>query len=299
LAEAARFYVENHTNIVQKRVSEVVQELVNDRQKNGRSPSYLRDLRTRLGNFADSFKCPIASVNPENIEAYLDSTGAAGHYRKNLRDGIGTLFNFARKRKYVQRDHPGVSPITKPSLVPHEVKIFTPEEFSKLLNAVPDRLLPALALGGFTALRTAEIERLDWSQINLREGHIEIKARVTKKKTRRIVPIPPNLERWLLNFHQPSGRVSPYKILSNQWAKFASRAGVHWSRNVLRDSGISCRVALTGNANLVALESGNSVGVILSNYLKCVPKATASRWYKINPRGSGKVVALPTKVKVA
>jgi hypothetical protein len=58
-------------------------------------------------------------------------------------------------------------------------------------------------------------------------------------------------------------------------------------------------VALTGNANLVALESGNSVGVILSNYLKCVPKATASRWYKINPRGSGKVVALPTKVKVA
>jgi hypothetical protein len=146
LAEAARFYVENHINIVQKQVSDVVQELVNDRQKNGRSSSYLRDLRTRLGNFANSFKCPISSVTPENIEAYLDSTGATGHYRKNLRDAIGTLFDFARKRKYVQRDHPGVSPITKPSLVPHEVKIFAPEEFSKLLNAVPRRQRRGAAL---------------------------------------------------------------------------------------------------------------------------------------------------------
>jgi hypothetical protein len=159
--------------------------------------------------------------------------------------------------------------------------------------------VPALALGGFTALRTAEIERLDWSQINLREGHIEIKARMTKKKIRRIVPIPANLKRWLLPFHQPNGRVSPYKLLSNQWAKFANRAGVQWSRNILRDSGISYRVALTGNANLVALESGNSVGVILSNYLKCVPKSAAKKWYKINSPGRGKLVTLPSKANAA
>jgi hypothetical protein len=96
LVDAAKFYVEHQVNVIKKTVAEVVGELVNDRVKNGRAASYIRDLRTRLGNFADSFKCPISSVTPENIEAYLDSTGASGHYRKNLRDAIGTLFNHAR-----------------------------------------------------------------------------------------------------------------------------------------------------------------------------------------------------------
>lgn len=295
LVDAAKFYVEHQVKVIKRTVAEVVLELVNDRVKNGRAASYVRDLRIRLGNFADSFKCPISSVTPENIESYLDSTGAGGHYRKNLRDAIGTLFNFARNRKYVHKDHPGVTTISKPSLSPREVRVLTPAPFEKLLNGVPKRLIPPLAIGGFTAIRTAEIERMDWSQINLTEGHIEITARTSKKKIRRIVPISKNLKRWLIPFCKTSGPVSPYKILSNQWAKFASRAGVQWSRNVLRDSGISYRVALTGNANLVALESGNSVSVILSNYLKCVPCSEAKKWFRINPPRCRKVLAIPLK----
>lgn len=283
LADAARFYMEHRYKVVQKTVGEVVRDLVNDRLKNGRSASYIRDLRTRLGNFAKSFKCPISSVTPENIEAYLDSTGARGHYRKNLRDAIGTLFNFARSHKYVSKDHPGVAPITKPTIQPREIRVFCPVEFENLLKSVPSRLIPPLAIGGFTAIRTAEIDRLDWSRVNLRDGYIEIIARTAKKKVRRLAPISANLKWWLMPFRKPTGPVSPYKLLSNQWGKFANRAGVKWSKNILRDSGISYRVALTGNANLVALESGNSVDIIMSNYLKCVTPSEAKKWFRIKP----------------
>jgi hypothetical protein len=283
LLDAARYHAEHQAKVVRRTVAEVVQELVSDRVKNGRSSSYVRDLRTRLGNFAEAFKCPISSVTPENIESYLDSTGARGHYRKNLRDAFGTLFNFARSRKYVPKDHPGVAPITKPSILPREVQVFAPASFEKLLNRVPSRLVPPLALGGFTAIRTAEIERLDWSRIKLAEGYIEIPARNAKKKVRRIVMIPANLKLWLAPFKKKSGPVAPYKILSNQWGKFANRAGVKWSRNILRDSGISYRVAETGNVNQVALESGNSPGIILSNYLKCVTPSEAKKWFTIKP----------------
>jgi hypothetical protein len=69
-----------------------------------------------VGNFAEVFKCPIASVGTRDIEAYLDSPGAQGYYRKNIRDAIGTLFNFARKRSYVRKDHDGVAAISKLNL---------------------------------------------------------------------------------------------------------------------------------------------------------------------------------------
>jgi hypothetical protein len=133
LTDAARLYVEHRTKIVQKTVGEVVQDLVNDRVKNGKSAAYIRDLRTRLGHFAQAFKCPISSVNWEDIEKYLDKTGAKGRYRKNLIDCIGTLFNFARRRNYVHRDHPGVTAITRPATIPREIRVFSPAECRKLL----------------------------------------------------------------------------------------------------------------------------------------------------------------------
>jgi len=283
LADAARLYVEHRTKVVQKTVAEVVQELVNDRVKNGKSAAYIRDLRTRLGHFAQAFKCPIASVNWEDIEKYLDKTGAKFRYRKNLIDCIGTLFNFARSRSYVHRDHAGVTAITRPATIPRETRVFSPAECRKLLLGLPPKLVPSAAIGLFTALRTAENERLDWHQINLKEGHIEIQAGNAKKKIRRIVPIPSNLKLWLQPFAKGTGKVCPFSRLANQWNKFSDRAGVKWLRNVHRDSGISYAVALTRNIHEVALVSGTSPQVIMSNYLKCVTEAEAKRWFSIRP----------------
>jgi hypothetical protein len=117
LLDAAKLYAEHKIKIVPKTVAQVVDELVEDRTKNGRSEDYLRDLRNRLGNFADAFKSPISSVEWKVVEQYLDSTGATGRYRRNLIDGLGMLFKFARLRGYVHRDHQGVAPITKPTTV--------------------------------------------------------------------------------------------------------------------------------------------------------------------------------------
>jgi integrase len=193
------------------------------------------------------------------------------------------LFKFARLRGYVHRDHQGVAPITRPTTVPREIRVFTPAECQKLLLGLPATMVPAAAIGCFTAIRSAEIERLDWSQVNLEQGHIEIMASKAKKGVRRIVPIPGNLTLWLTPFVQASGQVCSYYRLSNQWNKFAERAGVKWTRNVHRDSGISYAVALRRNVAEVALDSGNSPQVIMSNYLKAVTETEAKKWFAIEP----------------
>jgi hypothetical protein len=283
LTDAARFYVDYQAKLITKTVSEVVAELVEDRVKNDKSPLYVRDLKKRLGDFAGVFKCPISSVDWKDIEKYLDGIGGKGRYRKNLISTIGTLFNFAKIRNYVHRDHPGVSPITRPAVVPREVRVLTSSDCYKLLAGLPPKLIPSAAIGLFTPIRSTEIDRMDWSRVNLREGHIEISARTAKKKIRRIVPIPANLNAWLRPFVKPCGKVCPFLKISDNWNQVAARAGVQWSRNVHRDSAISYTVALTKNVPEVALVAGNSPQVIVSNYLKCVTEAEAKKWFSIRP----------------
>lgn len=52
------------------------------------------------------------------------------------------------------------------------VAIFTPDEIAKLLAAATPDILPSVALGAFAGLRTAEVERLEWRDIDLAGGFI-------------------------------------------------------------------------------------------------------------------------------
>jgi len=73
LLDAARYYARHHRlDRPVKTVREVVDDLVVNRQKTGASQLYLRDLRLRLGRFAEAFQCPIASVTPSDLEAFLE-----------------------------------------------------------------------------------------------------------------------------------------------------------------------------------------------------------------------------------
>jgi integrase len=47
-----------------------------------------------------------------------------------------------------------------------EIGILTPAEFARLLESASDETLPYWALGGFTGLRTADLERLDWAEVH-------------------------------------------------------------------------------------------------------------------------------------
>jgi integrase len=85
---------------------------------------------------------------------------------------------------------------SRPKLLDKAPEIFSVDELTALLNAAstvaPD-VLPMLAIGAFAGLRESEIKRLDWRDIDLRRGYIEVKAEKSKTAKRRIVRIQPNL----------------------------------------------------------------------------------------------------------
>ena len=90
-----------------------------------------------------------------------------------------------------------------------EIEIFTAEEITRILAAVRDDARPALAIGAFAGIRMAEVCRLDWAEVSLEKGLIEIKKGKAKTRSRRLVPITENLALFLKDVAHRNGPVWP------------------------------------------------------------------------------------------
>jgi len=258
ILEAVKYYVDNRprksSNIS---VRQVVSELLSLRQQEGSVGSlHLRDLRNRLGRFAERHDCPICKVSPQMIREYILSRNVGERTRHNLRTTLAMLFNFAAAEGYLPADHKGVPRPTKRSRAKLAVQVFTPEEMSKLLNAAQGSQIVALAICGFAGVRSEELKRLQWENINFEERHIVVPDTVAKCEERRIVPLSVNLCAWLLPLRRSSGPVCPFSNLAIVFSRTAKRAGIKWKRNGLRHSFISYRTAHTKNVPQVAFEAG-------------------------------------------
>ena len=103
------FFATNHSSnpLIKKTVAEVVEELIKGKEAKGRSLFHTKDLRLRLGRFADAFHCPIASVDPCDIDRFLNSLKLSGRSKNNFRRAIGMLLKFSKIKGYVPKNCPG------------------------------------------------------------------------------------------------------------------------------------------------------------------------------------------------
>ena len=262
--------------------------------RKGRSEKYLKDLRLRLCAFAEAFHCDIADVSGEKIEEYLDGLLLSPRTRNNHRAIVGSLFQFARKRHYVPRAHPGVSEIEKePGGAEEEIQVFGPDELAALLKAARPEIVPFLAVAAFAGIRHEELLRLDWADVKFEDNVIQVRARNAKTKVRRLAPIPDNLRDWLLPHAKSFGPITPFANMSKQLMWLADAAKVPWRHNGLRHSFCSFRLAAIDDLAKVALEAGNSPQILRNNYLKLVTRREAERYFNIRPEGSPNILTLP------
>ena len=144
------------------------------------------------------------------MDCWLDSIKAAGRTRNNYRAALCTLFSFARSRGYLPRNERTDAELCmKASDRGGEIGIYTPKELTVMLTGIDTKFLPLVALGAFAGLRTAEIHRLDWQDIDMHGDHIVVGKHKAKTGQRRIVPILPALKAWLLPLANKSGPVIP------------------------------------------------------------------------------------------
>ena len=304
LKEAVDFFRRRNPAALEKRtVRQVVDEMLAAKRAAKLSEVHLKDLNCRLNRFADAIQLNIAGVSGTMLQAWLDGMKASGRTKRNYLAVIAALFNFCIKRKYLPKEAvEEIEAVQQQKEDNGEIEIFTPGEMREILTAARPEMVPWLAIAGFAGLRTAEICRLDWSEVNLMERHIEIKASKAKTAARKLAPITDNLAAWLALYAKPSGKVTDFESWWNQFYKLtaavneqrkeaaraagkdpASARKFVWKHNALRHSFCSYRLAVIKNAAQVALETGNSPQMIFANYRQLVTETEAAKWFGVCP----------------
>jgi integrase len=286
--DAAAFYLDYLERIrrCNVTVAELAKEVLEAKRKDGYSPIYIADLKKRLARFcADFGERPIAAITVEELDNWLRNLNCGPKSRANFRANIGVLFSYATRRRML--DSNPILHTARPKLPDNPPEIFAVDELGTLLNAAtsnaPD-VAAMLAIGAFAGLREAEIKRLDWSEIDQRRGHIEIKSSKAKSARRRIVEIQPNLCEWLRPYAGMTGPVVPMN--SRKKLDLARKAAglTRWPRNGLRHSYASYRLAAIHDAPRVASELGHtSPKMLYSTYRELVLPEEAERYWSITP----------------
>ena len=236
LPDAVRYYNAHHLGLPNKSFAVVADECLAAKEASGISFDYRRSLRFYLGRLKREFgPLLIADVSTPQIDVCLKASNGNHTTKNNLRRVIVTMFKWAREQGYLPQERK-----TAPERaitfngVERAPAIFTPAELQKILAVCPAKLLPHVVIGAFAGIRSAEIERLDWSDVLWERGYIEIKAAKAKTKARRLVPLLPNLRAWLEPMRQAEGHVCFLPNVHMRLSYIGEKSGIGWRMNALR-----------------------------------------------------------------
>ena len=261
-------------------VGQLVQEFLVAKKQDGVSQRYAADLKSKLGRFSLAFgERLVCNITSQEVDEWLRGLDVNVTSRDAYRRNLGVMFELARRRGNCAQNVAAEIRFSKRHK--DEVSILSPRQITRLLQVCASELVPYIAICAFAGLRPSEAERLDWRDIHLEAGQIEVKARNAKTRRHRLVPIQPNLKEWLSLYRRETGRV----IFSRRKFREAYRkAGfLKWPPDVMRHSFGTYRLPILKSAEALALEMGNSPDVIFGHYRRVTDEATAATYFKIRP----------------
>ena len=165
----------------------------------GRRTAYTTTLREHLNIFAKGREqAPISAIGQTEVAAFLDGKGGTASSRSTRLSRISTLLSYAVRQGWATSnpcDH-----IERVSVERKPPAILTPAQATKLLAAVRDRRLDALAfvaLAMFAGLRPDELARIGWESVDLDRKLVVVDSSASKVRQRRLIPISDTEVRWL------------------------------------------------------------------------------------------------------
>lgn len=291
LTEAVDFFLEYGLPQSQESVdiARLTHEFLESRKKMNCRPrtliqyeSYFRVINADLGALC------LAKLEPSSIEDWIEESGWKPRTKKNYMVTLTTILNYALSKGYIKTNP--AEGIARPIMEEKPVEILTVDQVNKLLawmHSCHQDLVPAVTIGLFAGLRRSELFALDWSEINLEDGYIEVTAGKAKTRQRRVVCIQNNLKKWLIPFSLQSGPVCVDRHIdtfSDRLRKAAFESGIDpWPHNALRHSFGSYFLGLTRDENRTASEMGNSPQVVIKHYRAVVRDADVERYWNIKP----------------
>jgi len=308
LTEAAKCFIKHRgLKASKKSVNEVIQEYLAEAREYNLRPRSINDLIIRLKRFSNQFGgSNISEISRHNINDWhrnlrkLDDSELSLVSKRHYLTVVGGLFNFAIEREYIS-ENPVLTKIrrrrrTNGCMDEHLPGILSFAEVERVMFAAQDNvpsMVPALAIGFFAGLRTAEIQQLDWKHVDFESRLITVSPEIAKKRSVRHVTMESNLIAWLLPFRKISGLIALQGTAWRyQFDKVRKSAEVDkWPDNAMRHTFASNHLTQYQNQNKTALELGHrDTDLLYKHYRALVKPDDAKRYWLIQPKKEGNII---------
>jgi len=277
-----------HKSITCRDVADLLTtQLLNEGKTKGHRDALGYRLDKFNAKYGDWLACDITT---EVIDDFLIHLAVGGQTKLHYRRAIGQMFNHAMKIKAAPSNP--ISDTIKPKVTPSVTGILKPSEVAKLLTVADDATLPGLAISFFAGVRRAEIERLDWSEVDLSEGFIEITAANAKTAQRRLIPISDNLKAWLTPYSQHEGALIKSPAIWRKGQEEARKTAKlkSWPHNAGRHSFASYHLALHEDPGKLAMALGHpDPRLLFKHYRQLVTAKAAKTYWSITPTDSSDI----------
>lgn len=268
-------------------VSQIVEEMAARLDRLGRSERTRQCVPASLRVFARFHPGPVGLLTSQVVEAFIDSRGPlSARTKNNWADFARMIVNFSIKRHYLPKWFDGLDALERWTETPKPVGIYTPEQLRAVLRVASPQIVAGLACVCFAGVRTAEVHRLTWADVDLSRRLIFVSAGNAKTRSRRLCPVSDNLAAWLAPLRgAASERLCKLTEKGFNEALRCARlkTGVPAVANGWRHSFVSYRVAVTGSVESTALEAGNSPVMIHKHYREAVTRESGLAWFEVWP----------------
>jgi integrase/recombinase XerD len=172
----------------------------------------------------------VRQLTPDDVRAFLGELKLSPQSVNNFRRVLRVFLRFCQSRGWLSKEIDLLDGVGAHKVPPTPIEIFTPAELRQLLNAAPPDLAACVALQAFCGVRSEEMLRLHWIDLERRKGFVEVVASKAKTAARRLISITPCLEQWLALAPRKGERVWP----GAKWAYHhahgvtAKLAGIAW-----------------------------------------------------------------------
>ena len=271
-------------------VSKLCDSFVDNRERVKKvSAGYLDSLNVYHKKLREDFGSSfIHELSKDDLEQYLDDHFGeltSKTYNHNLGQ-VKALCKYAlMKGKLVDDISENIEKKKEDIL---EVGILSPEDTYTLLETAkehaPELVVP-WSLQAFAGLRRAESAKILWRDI--KEKQIIISPQIAKTNARRSIPISAPL-RSILAWVEAESKPKDKEVLDVsliKWnelrLKVLKKCSVNWTKNCLRHSYVSYRLADLQDDSRVALEAGHTASMLHKHYKDVVEEDIADDYWKL------------------
>ena len=211
--------------------------------------------------FGKSFSGPVGDIEAVALRKWVKGRSANGNTQAMYFRYARMFFRYLAANRLIPHDP--MTAVPAPKTKPRR-DILTPAQMKALLALdLPDHVRALLLLGGFAGLRTEEVERMDWANVNTKTGQIHVPPGVMKDSggfDQRIVDFTEPLKRRKAWLAKQSGKIIPVasETLHAHRRRACAPVLSEWPDNCLRHSFATYHLARAKNAGLTSYQMGHT-----------------------------------------